>query len=320
MSVLQFSRKSEVIAEEPVVTEVEKPVPIKIRSVEILKTSRIPRFFRNCLIAFLAAVLLLAYPLLVLHANKISDELSFPESINQNWSSPWAGVGTKLLEREVATHEWISDAPAWSPQARLTAMPAYQMAIIHAVGDFSELVNLQLGNGLESDLNSVALLLSRDVSADQIRAASEALTSYDGGVRLRRYDDTLTAQRYAQRLELMLSWLRQSSFELANIANNAQGLPFDKRATEAVYRAKARAYVAHRFLSYMNAPVGLSIKNEHSDSLNTLARAAKFRPFIVLNGKADGMFFASHPAALYQQLKNAEAEILKTFYAVEDQL
>ncbi|MFC7292404.1 hypothetical protein [Hirschia litorea] len=306
MSVLQFSRRQDVIAEEPAIVEIDKPIPLKFKPVERLKQSGLPKRLRKYFIILASMALVLAYPVLVLQANHIDDDLTFPESINQNWSSPWAGVGTQILLREANVHGWTPDAPAWSPSARLTAMPAYQMAIAHAVGDFAELVNQQMGEPADTSLNSVALLLSRDVSANEIRAASEALTSFDGGVRLRRFDDSMTTVQYAQRIELLISWMRQSEAELSSIVDSAKGQPFDRDAVEAVYRSKARAYMAHRFVSYMKAPAGLSIRSEMEASLKALEKGAKFSPVFVLNTKADGLLLASHPTALYRQLLEAE--------------
>ncbi len=319
MSVLQFSRKSEVIAEEPPVVEIEKPIPLKTRTVEALKPSKLPKIIRNYLIVAFVVLAVLAYPIMIFQSNKIGDELSFPESINQNWSSPWAGVGTKLLEREVDKNGWVPGAHAWMPQSRLTAMPVYQNSIAYAIGDFAELVNYQIGGDSDSDLNTIALLLSQDITTDEIYAAIEGLSSYDGGVRLHRYNDTLTAQRYAERVSLMASWLRQSSSELSSIVNAEDRKTFDRAATEAVYRAKARAYMAHRFLSFMQAPVGLSIKNEHSDALVQLEKVARFSPLFVVNGNADGMLFSSHPATLNHFVDGAEAELQKVVKTVEAQ-
>ncbi len=319
MSVLQFSRKSEVIAEEPTPVEIKKPIPLKKKTAEALKKSRIPKIFKRYLLIATGFVLILAYPFMVLQANKISDDLNFPESIQQTWSSPWAGVGAQLLEREVEQHGWANDAPIWSPLARLTAMPAYQKAIGHAIGDYAELVNEELGGSAAADLNTVALLLSRDISKNEIRAASEALISFNGGVRLHRYDDTLTSKRYAERVDLMISWMRQSTGELASVINSPDRKLFEKSAIEAVYTAKARAYVAHRFLSIMQAPVGLSIKNEHAEAISQLEKAASFKPLLVANGKADGMIFASHPAALYQLLNRVEMALFEVAEAVESQ-
>lgn len=319
MSVLQFSRKSEVFAEEPDVVEIDKPIPLKTRSVQALKSSEIPSKVKNYFLGLLTITVLLAYPTSILLSNKIGDELNFPESINQNWSSPWAGVGTQILEREVDLNGWVADAPVWVPSARLTAMPAYQMALGHAIGDFVELVNTQQGNLEDSDLSATALLLSRDISEVEIRAAIESLYSYNGGVRLHRYDDTLTAARYVSRLGLMTSWLRQSAAELSEASNSASGAPFNKFATEAVYRARARAYVAHRFLSFMQAPIGLSIKQEHASALLALEQISDFKPLLVLNGSADGILIPSHPAALYQKVREAEFVLMEVSKTVQSQ-
>ncbi len=319
MSVLQFSRRQDVIADEPTIVEIDKPIPLKFRPVERLKRAGVLKILRRYLIILTSIAAILAYPVLILLANHIDDDLEFPDSINQNWSSPWAGVGTQLLLREANTYGWTPDAPVWSPAARLTAMPAYQLAIAHAVGDFAELVNQQMGEQADTSLNSVALLLSRDVTANEIRAAGEALTSFDGGVRLRRYDDSISIAQYAQRLELFISWMRQSQTELSSVIENAKGQPFDLVAVEAVYRAKARAYVGHRFMSYMKMPAGLSIRNEIETTVSTLEKGAKFSPLFVMNAKPDSLLLASHPVSLYLQLNEAERALVNMAKAVEAQ-
>jgi hypothetical protein len=53
-------------------------------------------------------------------------------SNRSDWTAPWVGGVSALMEKHFNDLGWAADAPGWSPMARLTAKPAYQAAMAPA--------------------------------------------------------------------------------------------------------------------------------------------------------------------------------------------
>jgi hypothetical protein len=262
----------------------------------------------------------LLYPALVVSSHKIGDDLNTPDKIQQEWSSRWAGVASILLTEELDVHNWAIGVESWKPQARLSYMPAYQASMADAIGQFSGLVGTQIGGEAEADLLIVERLLTSNVGVDEVRAAREALASYNGAIRLHHYNDSLSADRYIERVKLMRSWVFEGMFALEAVLDRSDTSVLDKQATEGVALARAKAYVAHRLLSYIDAPIGLSTRREHQNAIAGLEAVVKFDPSLVLNGKPDGLLIPSHPSALLVKLNEAQLALKNLSDAAEMQM
>ena len=203
---------------------------------------------RIAAIALAAPIGLLSYLGLAAASHSIDDNLNFPEQLRQTWSSHWAGVSASIISRELDQHGWAPSASGLSPQARLTAMPSYQSALVEAIGEHAGLVAKQVFDRdvADADLAAVARILEGSVDEAELRAAREALTSYDGRVRRHRVDDAITPDRYAQWLALFQGWAGSSSKQMADIIHTADQWPLDEYAAVAVHRARGKAYVAHQ--------------------------------------------------------------------------
>lgn len=251
----------------------------------------------------------LVYWAMALFAHKIDDDLDFPQNIRQTWSSPWAGVSASILEREYSRNGWAPSAADWTPAARLTAKPAWQTALAEAFGANAGLAAQQaeaVEGEPDADLATAARLLIGSVNPSELRAAREALLSYDGRVRRHRVSGDVTAEQFAERLMLMASWSQASSRELMDVFHTADGWPLDDHAVVSIYRARARAYAAHRLISAMDAHYRDDVRVYREAALNAWARAATFSPLIVMNGAPDSMVFTSHAAAMRALLLEAE--------------
>ncbi len=244
----------------------------------------------------------------VIKANRIGDDLTFPQDLRQVWSSPWAGVSAMIVDREMLENGWSPEAPEWAPVSRLTAMPAYQSALVEAIGQHTALASQQTTKDQDPDpdLQAAARLLTGSVNTAELRAAREALASYDGRVRLHKVEDVVLPSEFADRLDLMADWSAQSGRELLEIFNSAKGVPLDDSAVMAVYRGRARAYLAHRLIWSMNEPYGIETREARDYALRSWEKAARFEPLVVLNGGREALVFPSHAAAMRALLMEAE--------------
>ena len=82
---------------------------------------------------FVFLLLIFGYPASVLAAHNINDRDVILSS--DAWVSESAGIVSTLVSREANTNGWAQDRDAWHPQARLTALPAWQEGIIEASSD-----------------------------------------------------------------------------------------------------------------------------------------------------------------------------------------
>ena len=254
-------------------------------------------------------VCFLIYWVAAFMSNRISDDLNYPENIRQTWSSPWAGVSASIIEREYTENVWSPSAHDWTPVARLTGMPSWQTGLAEAIGQHAALASEQviISEGeSDADLATAARLLSGSVNETELRAAREAFVSYDGRVRRHRVSDDVSAVEFVQRLNLMASWASGSSRELLDVFHTADAWPLDDHAVVSIYRARARAYVAHRLISAVDSHYRDQTSVYREAALGAWARAAQFSPLLVVNGNPDSLFFSSHAASMRSLLIEAE--------------
>jgi hypothetical protein len=323
MSVLKLRREMVVVDEEPAaepVAEIEKPFPLrKIEPettdiiegeiAEIEETAAdhedrprrtflgVLRFWFN--VAIVAAALA-AYPVLTMLASDVGDRNVASLVDRTKWTAPWAGGAATLMEKHFNQLGWASDAPPWSPMARLTAKPAYQSAMAGAIGEFLMLVNAQAsaGGSEDADLSAAARLVTSTSTGVQLRAARDALVNHDSRLRRRALNRISTPGQLVQQLALMDSWAVQSQSEIAASATMLGGSPFDESAAVAVYSAKGRAMAAYVFLDTMHWPEDAKAAAARNSALEAWKAAAEFHPLIVLNGSPDGSLFGNHAASM----------------------
>ncbi len=321
MSVLQFSRRREVLAEPmPLAVELEQPFPFREVADNDLASDQPskPKFklsqsLRRALIAFGLLVAALAYPASVIMATKLGGPLMAPDNLRQNWSVQWVGVGVHLITQEMQENGWAPGAQSWKPEARLTAKPAYQSALMQALGSYASLVSSQSGPEGDSDLNTVGRVLAGRIGVDEVRAARTALESYDARVRIHRASSDLSAKHFAERILLTADWTKASSKELITLNRTTDDV-LSEKVSAAVYRARARGAAAFSLLSVQaDGFRAHDIEPLRLEALNALEKIANFEPFFVLNGAPDGSVAPSHVAGMYFLL--AQAEVALEAYA-----
>lgn len=308
MSVLHL-RRDMVVAEDPVI-EIETPFPLVTVDARSGETSlpnegggnadsfarRVGRALRGLIFLALLAV----YPVLIVLSSSVGDR-EFDGLVDRTeWSAPWAGGAATLIEHHYKDLGWASDAPSWAPMGLLTAKPAYQSALAESTGEYVSLIARQTSAAgqPDSDLEAAARLLNANSSGVQLRAARDALVSYDGRVRRRSGERETSAADLEARFSLIHQWGERSQSELVLTSSMVGGSPVDEAATRAVYAAKGRAQAAYLFLDTISWPEDSRAINARNEALAAWRDAAVFHPVMVFNGAPDGALFGNHAASL----------------------
>lgn len=259
--------------------------------------------FQHVRFWFNAAVItagICAYPAMVVASSDVGDADIGKTALRSDWTAPWVGGAAALMEKHFNDLGWASDAPAWSPMARLTAKPAYQSAMAASLGDFIKLENAQAvaADRADADLEAASRLISSGSTAVQLLAARDALTNYDRRLRRRDVSSVSTSAQVFEQLSLLASWGEISQQEIAASAKSVGGNPFDEDATRAVYAAKGRAAVAFTVLESLQWPETPAAAKAREEALAAWKAAAQFHPLIVLNGDPDGSLFGNHATSM----------------------
>jgi len=231
------------------------------------------------------------------------------------WTAPWAGGAASIMEDQFGKLGWAADAPEWAPMGRLTAKPAYQAALAQSIGEYITLMNrhaVALGVS-DPDLEAATRLVSINSTGVQVRAARDALVSYDRRLRRKGVATSETSADLAAQLSLIESWAVKSQADVARTSQTLGGSPLDENATVAVYAAKGRAMAAYTFIDTMHWPEDAKSIAARNAALATWKAVASFHPLIVLNGSPDGSLFGNHPSSmgfLLAQAQTATADYL----------
>jgi hypothetical protein len=263
---------------------------------------------RRWLTSAVALGALATYPAMVVAASSIGESRPV-ESERGQWTLAWAGAAVDLLQPQYQTHGWASDAPEWSPMARLTAKPAFQSALAETVGEFLALKAGPDGTGDagRGDLAAAVRLLDADSTGVQLRAAVDALRSHDDRRRRLGAPDDGRGPMALATLNLVDDWAEVSKLDLAEVAATASGSPLDRTATEAVYAAKARARSALAFVSTLDWPEDPDVRTARTEALDAWRAAAEFHPLLVFNASPEATFFGNHPSAMGFLVERAQA-------------
>jgi hypothetical protein len=330
MSVLKLRRDQVVVEEEPAV-EIDKPFPLRkidhdeiegeiteveATAVEIEEPRRGPRirkhrtFFGHVRFWFNIAIVVVAvaaYPFMMVTGSDVGDRNVSSGIDRTRWTSPAAGGVVTLMEQHFNNLGWAKDAAEWSPMGRLTGKPAYQAAMAGSLGEFVKLTNNQLsvGGQEDPDLTAASRLISEDATGAQLRAARDALTSYDRRLKRRASAAASTPAQIIDQLALIDSWSVKHQTAVAKTAETRNGV-LDNEAVSAVYGAKGAAVAAYTVLDTMHWPDASRVATQRSAALAAWKEAAEFHPMFVLNGSPDGSLFGNHAASMGFLLMKAQ--------------
>lgn len=270
-----------------------------------------------------------AYPAMTVLGHKV-DSSAVVLSTAAPWYSNDTGTAMTLLGRELTVAGWAADRSWWHPQARLTALPAWQDGITGALSEYTLLASEHASRepgAPDTDLLAAARLLAPSQEAEavpRLNAAAEALQSYEG-----RLSRGLAAQPkglgvLVDELSLYKNWATESRARLRTHVDRAEAWPASKADIEAVYTSRAYAQVASQLI--------MSSLIEESDLVRTRAaseardravfawrRAATFNPMFVSSQAGTGSILADHPAAMMYYLTEIETATADFIVALQAQ-
>ncbi|MEX1251930.1 MAG: hypothetical protein WEA77_12135 [Hyphomonas sp.] len=257
-----------------------------------------------------------AYPAAVVISSHIDDSpVVFPP--NESWSVSGVGVAIHKVARELAGAGWASDRDSWHPQARLTALPAWQEATAAGLSEHVKLLSEVAANsdGPDGDLAAASRLLMEVPGEDmrpRITAAAEALNRFDTrasrGLALRPApEETLPLE-----MALFAGWAGQDVAALSDRINAEQTAWLaSKEDITAFYTAKAHAHLAHELIVAGKARAyGLTGDTELAALLgraeSAWERAADMKPVFVSNQNGSAALLPNHLASMAFYLVEAE--------------
>ena len=274
--------------------------------------SRIVGFFKLLLVV----AVLGAYPAMTVVSSHIDDgPVIFPP--DESWSVSGVGVAIHKLARELAGAGWASDRPEWHPQARLTALPAWQDATAAGLSEHVRLLSeiAATADGPDDDLAAASRLLQAVPGEDmrpRLTAAAEALNRFDTrasrGLALRPAPEETLPQEMA----LFASWAAKDRAALSDRINAEQtAWPASQEDIAAFYSAKARAHLAHELIVAGKARAyGLTGDTQLAVALARAEaawkRAADMKPVFVSNQAGSAALMPNHLASMAFYLVEAE--------------
>ncbi|MCR9269214.1 MAG: hypothetical protein NXH72_04415 [Hyphomonadaceae bacterium] len=265
----------------------------------------------------LVLILVGGYPALVVMNHKV-DSSAVVLSSAAPWYSNDTGTAMTLLGRELTVAGWAADRSWWHPQARLTALPAWQDGITGALSDYTLLASEHAARepgAPDSDLLAAARLLVPSQEAEatpRLNAAAEALQSYEG-----RLSRGLAAQPKGlgvllDELALYKRWASDSETRLRSSANRAEAWPASREDIEALYSTRAYAQVASQLImsSLIQEPELVQTRDAREardQAIFAWRRAATFNPIMVSSQAGTGSILSDHPAAMMYYLSEIQA-------------
>lgn len=235
-----------------------------------------------------------------------------------------------MLGRELTVAGWANDRSWWHPQARLTALPAWQDGVTGALSEYALLASEHASRepGMpDSDLLAAARLLEPSqeaVAVPRLNAAAEALQSYEG-----RLSRGLAAQPKGMgvlidELTLYRNWATESKARMRSNVDRAEAWPASRADIEAIYKTRAYAQVASQLImsSLIQEPelVRTRTAAEARDhAVFSWRRAATFNPLFVSSQASTGSILADHPAAMMYYLTEIESATADFIAALQAQ-
>lgn len=257
------------------------------------------------------------YPAAVVLSSHVNDKpINIPAE--QSWAVPGIAVAVHKIARELEGAGWAENRPSWHPQARLTALPAWQSGTADALSQHMQLISelAPYEGAPDSDLAAASRLL-KEVPGEPMRprltAAAEALNRFDTrasrGLAMRPMPEEIMPQELA----LFAGWAAEDRAALSDRINALQeggGWPASKDDITAFYRAKARAHVAHEMFAasagkaYTLSDTAILVAADRAEA--AWGRAAEMKPILVSNQSNSAVFTPNHLASMAYFLLEAE--------------
>ena len=282
-------------------------------------------------------LLLLVYPLGAAFVHDIDDDLAFrpPSDDMVPGGSETVAMVSALIDREVNQKRWVANDPFFMPSSLLDNMPNYQQGIIAALARFTFELTDQLGrtrgsSQADPDLQSASgslqyagdvwfwnfsvSLLPQASAEAKYREARSALHNYNrrlgaGEAVFDKRSDNLLAT--IDRIALDLG---SSSAALDRAVVEQSGSLIDTQADDLFYSVKGQVYAYALILRALGQDFEKLIAERDltgpwQHMLESMEKAARLQPWVVVNGAPDSQFFPSHLAAQGFYLLRARTQL-----------
>lgn len=280
---------------------------------------RATRFWRNLVRTIkwlVVAGLVGGYPLAMVLSHKVDDRPVILSNLTP-WASPEAGTALTLIGRELTGAGWAEDRPFWHPQARLTALPAWQDGLISAMSDYAMLMSglaTDAEGNADRDLAAAGRLLTPTIETEvtpRLNAAAEALQRYDGRLSRGLASAPTGRDSFAARLGLFTTWAADGQERLRASARTAEAWPAAREDIEAIYSARAHAHVAAQLLAAAvsenpDLVASRPVAEARDRAMAAWDRAARFNPIFVTSQAGTSRFLSDHPATMAFYMLEAE--------------
>jgi len=286
------------------------------------------RRFTNVLKIGVMIVLIAGYPVATILSNNIDDS-DIALNAEQAWMLPQAGVAIHKIARELEGSGWAGDRANWHPQARLTAMPAWQEASAEALADHTRLMAVlsSVEGEPDEDLTAASRLLHTIGGEDmrpRLTAAAQALNRYDGRVARGLANMPTPREALISEARLFAGWAEAGRRDLATqIHREKVEFPAGRADIKAYYAVKARAHIASQMLTASVSANSELMRNPNiRDTVNAASDVWKMashqKPLIVSNQSGEGLFLPNHLAGMAFHMVSAQEASLALAKAIED--
>lgn len=278
------------------------------------------RGLKKLMLIVLVVGLVCAYPAGMLFYSHVDDRpVTIPAQ--ESWAVPGIAVSIHKIARELEGVGWAANRPSYHPQARLSALPAWQSATSSALSEhvmmISELAPFE--GQPDRDLAAAARLLA-EVPGEPMRprltAAAEALNRFDTRASRGMAFRPLAEEILPHELDLFAGWASEDRSALADRIRAGKSGAWLASGDDvaAFYRAKARAHIAHEMLVantgsalvFADGPIRLAAERAEA----ALQKAARMKPLLVSNHSGSGFLLPNHLASMAFYLYEAEEACL----------
>jgi hypothetical protein len=267
-------------------------------------------------------LLLLYYPLGMLLAHAVNDDVQFTVPADQQISngSRAVGMATALIGRETEDTTWVANKPWIFPSSALDNMPNFQIGLMYALSRFAIEMTDVLGrtrgsSQVDEDLDKASGLLKYDgkiwiwePSTSLMPTASAEKQYISAKKSLERYNTRLGEGNaiFDKRADNLIAFLDRVGADLgsASASLDAQAITsnagwFDTNADDVFYATKGRLYGYYLLLrelgvDFQEVIAEKNVENVWQQMLESMRIAAEMDPLIVSNGASDGLFVPSH--------------------------
>ena len=280
----------------------------------------IAQWWHRILLIFVIFIALY-YPVGGALISNIDDNINYriEENVISGGSMTVAAVAS-LVDREVNEKTWTANLPIIFPSYFLDNMPNFQMGIISSLSRFTTELAEQIGRTrggsmIDADLEKASGLLKYSgkiwfidsstsfmptaSSNKQYRAAREKLLDYNERLANGEAVFEIRVDNLIIVLDRISKDLGSMSAEIDNQVEIGSNKFIDLKADDVFYNVKGKIYGYTIMLRYLGSDFKTIIEDKNLNNLwfemiESLEKAAVFKPRVIMNGKPDDMFIASH--------------------------